>query len=74
MYANKPISAGIKANPSYKNDSPNVNRLTPEIGSIPIVLISSPNIAAINALIQFFPPSDATVVSPNIAKAKYSAG
>ncbi len=51
-----------------------MKRLTPEMGSIPMVLMSSPSTAATNALAQFFPPRDATVVSPNRARAKYSAG
>ena len=47
-----------------------VKRLTPEIGSIPIVLSSRPKTAAAKALTRFPPPSEATVERPNMASAQ----
>ena len=58
------------AMPSRRSGTPKVNRLTPEIGSVPMVAIINPSVAAASPLSSDLLESEAITERPRMPRPK----
>ena len=72
--ANSPMSTGMNCTPSKSCGTPNVNRSTPVVRSIPTVAMSNPRQPPIRFLSADSAPMDASIDRANTPSAKYSGG
>ncbi len=68
--ANSPTMTKIGAIPSRRSGEPKVKRLTPDIGSVPMVDTIKPNVAAAKPFNSDLPVCDAISDRPRIPRPK----